>query len=134
MPPTNVKQIGKTSSLAMTLCGVLKDILLVVTSMIIFLDLVKPMQAFGYSIALAGLVYYRIGGEQLKEYASQGQRAWADYGMRHPGARRAIAGVGIILLLVLTAVTIHSSGVLPREYYDSAQSRINEYLAKGDQP
>lgn len=40
----------------MTLSGVLKDILLVMCSMLIFRDPVSGVQAFGYTIALAGLV------------------------------------------------------------------------------
>lgn len=59
-------QIGKTSSLVMTLSGVLKDILLVVASMMIFHDPVSGLQAFGYSIALGGLVYYKLGSDKLK--------------------------------------------------------------------
>ncbi|KAI9932437.1 hypothetical protein MW887_008678 [Aspergillus wentii] len=57
--------IGKTSALVLTLSGVLKDILLVVASMVIFRDPVTPLQVVGYGIALGGLVYYKLG---LKEY------------------------------------------------------------------
>ena len=64
----------------MTLSGVLKDILLVAASMLIFRDPVSPLQGFGYSIALCGLIYYKLGGEKMKEYMGSGQRAWADYG------------------------------------------------------
>jgi hypothetical protein len=58
-------QIGKTSALVLTLSGVLKDILLVVASMVIFQDPVTLVQAFGYGIALMGLVYYRLGAEGI---------------------------------------------------------------------
>ncbi len=47
--------------------GVLKDILLVVASMAIFGDPVTLQQYFGYSIALAGLVYYKLGAEKLQQ-------------------------------------------------------------------
>lgn len=50
----------------MTLSGVLKDILLVGASMMIFRDPVSGLQAFGYSIALGGLVYYKLGADKLK--------------------------------------------------------------------
>ncbi|KAA8641301.1 solute carrier 35 member [Aspergillus tanneri] len=53
--------IGKTSAVVLTMAGILKDILLVVASMVIFLDPVTMQQFFGYSIALAGLVYYKLG-------------------------------------------------------------------------
>ncbi|OCK74126.1 TPT-domain-containing protein [Lepidopterella palustris CBS 459.81] len=62
--------IGKTSVVALTLLGVLKNILLVVASMIIFLDPVTHLQFFGYSLALGGLVYYKLGGEKITAYIS----------------------------------------------------------------
>lgn len=80
--------IGKTSSLVLTLSGVLKDILLVFASMIIFQDPVSLLQAFGYSIALGGLVYYKLGAEKLKEYLAGGSRAWAEFGQTRPAARK----------------------------------------------
>jgi multidrug transporter EmrE-like cation transporter len=54
----------------MTLSGVLKDILLVVASMIIFRDPVTAVQFFGYSLALGGLIYFKLGGERIKHYLS----------------------------------------------------------------
>ncbi|KAK7970348.1 hypothetical protein PG996_001221 [Apiospora saccharicola] len=53
--------IGKTSALAMNLTGILKAILLVVASMLIWGAPVTLMQAFGYSIALVGMFYYSLG-------------------------------------------------------------------------
>ena len=89
--------IGKTSSLVLTLSGVLKDILLVFASMLLFKDPVSLLQAFGYSIALGGLIYYKLGGEKLKEYLGQGAMAWAQFGQARPVARK---------LMVLGAVCI----------------------------
>ncbi len=62
---------------------------------------VTPLQMFGYSIALGGLVYYKLGAEKLKEYFSQGGRAWADYGVRHPVLRKMMIFVGILLFVFL---------------------------------
>ncbi|KAG0643949.1 triose-phosphate transporter family-domain-containing protein [Tuber brumale] len=59
--------IGKTSSLILTLCGVLKDILLVCASMIIWGNPVTILQFFGYSIALSGLLYYKLGADKISE-------------------------------------------------------------------
>ncbi|KAI1420814.1 triose-phosphate transporter family-domain-containing protein [Xylaria sp. FL1777] len=59
--------IGKTSAVVLTMSGVLKDILLVVASLLIFGDPVTLQQYFGYSIALAGLVYYKLGAEKLQQ-------------------------------------------------------------------
>lgn len=102
-------QIGRTSALVLTLSGVLKDILLVLASMLIFKDPVSPLQAFGYSIALGGLVYYKLGGEKLKGYVTDGQRQWAEYGQRAPVMRKVIlAGLGLLFLFVLLG------GIAPR--------------------
>lgn len=100
----------------MTLSGVLKDILLVVASMLIFRDPVSPLQAFGYSIALCGLVYYKLGADKMKEYLGQGQRAWADYGVRHPALRKLIVFGLVIFTLFLLLGGISFSGALPAQY------------------
>nr|POE93407.1 putative sugar phosphate/phosphate translocator [Quercus suber] len=108
--------IGKTSSLVMTLSGVLKDILLVAASMFIFGDPVTPLQAFGYTIALCGLVYYKLGAEKLKEYYGQGQRAWTDYGVRQPAVRRVIIFAIILVVVVLLLLGVQQSGLVPDGY------------------
>ncbi|KAI8846397.1 hypothetical protein BC829DRAFT_398802 [Chytridium lagenaria] len=51
--------IGKTSSLVMCLSGVLKDIILVVASVLIWWTTVTRLQMAGYATALAGLVWYK---------------------------------------------------------------------------
>ncbi|KAH7097344.1 TPT-domain-containing protein [Auriculariales sp. MPI-PUGE-AT-0066] len=51
--------IGVGSGLILTLAGVLKDIILVTSSVLIFGTPIAPLQILGYSIALAGLVLYR---------------------------------------------------------------------------
>ncbi|GIJ87880.1 hypothetical protein Asppvi_006793 [Aspergillus pseudoviridinutans] len=93
--------IGKTSSLVMTLCGVLKDILLVAASMMIWQTPVTGLQFFGYSIALIGLVYYKLGGDKLKEYAGQANRSWAEYGANHPAQRKSIIIGAVVLIFFL---------------------------------
>lgn len=80
--------IGKTSSLVMTLCGVLKDILLVAASMFIWSTPVTGLQFFGYSLALVGLVYYKLGGDKIREYTGQANRAWVEYGNNRPAQRK----------------------------------------------
>jgi len=57
-----VMLIRKTSSLVVTLSGVIKDILLVVLSMLLFGNPVTGLQFFGYGIALVGLTAYKSGG------------------------------------------------------------------------
>ncbi|KAI9144889.1 triose-phosphate transporter [Paraphysoderma sedebokerense] len=61
--------IGCTSSLVLTLSGVLKDILLIAFSMIMFHSRTTMTQVFGYSIALVALVKYKTTNMDLrKEY------------------------------------------------------------------
>ncbi|RPA81075.1 TPT-domain-containing protein [Ascobolus immersus RN42] len=108
--------IGKTSSLVLTLCGVLKDILLVVASIMIWGTIVTWLQMFGYSIALGGLVYYKLGGDKLRESYVQlrtnGARAWDEYGQKYPVWRKAaVAGGGFFfLLLIIGGVLFPRSG------------------------
>lgn len=51
--------------------GILKDILLVVSSILLFGDPVTGQQFLGYSIALGGLVYYKLGSEALQTLAQE---------------------------------------------------------------
>ncbi|KAH7098383.1 TPT-domain-containing protein [Auriculariales sp. MPI-PUGE-AT-0066] len=51
--------IGVGSGLILTLAGVLKDIILVTSSVLMFRTPIAPVQIFGYSIALAGLVIFK---------------------------------------------------------------------------
>jgi drug/metabolite transporter (DMT)-like permease len=122
--------IGKTSSLVLTLSGVLKDILLVFASMIIFRDPVSLTQAFGYAIALAGLIYYKLGADKLKEYVGQGQRSWAEYGTRHPALKKLI-----VLGLVLTTFILILGGLAPTyapelDPVKGAKSAVNSLIGK----
>ncbi|KAL6849431.1 hypothetical protein ACO1O0_008971 [Amphichorda felina] len=57
--------IGRTSGLVMTLTGILKSILLVITSVLLWRTPVTLLQSAGYSTALAGLVYYSLGQDQF---------------------------------------------------------------------
>jgi len=120
--------IGRTSSLVLTLSGVLKDILLVIASMVVFLDPVSGLQAFGYSIALGGLVYYKLGGEKIKGYVSESQRSWTDYGVRHPLMRRLIViGLAFLGMFVILGGLAPQ---LPAEYKESARTRITSLLGE----
>jgi hypothetical protein len=62
MVTDKVPQIGKTSSLVLTLSGVLKNIMIVFASMLFYHDTVTGIQFVGFSIALGGLAYYQLGG------------------------------------------------------------------------
>ncbi|KAL2021126.1 hypothetical protein VTK56DRAFT_7432 [Thermocarpiscus australiensis] len=116
--------IGKTSSLVLTLCGVLKDVMLVVASMIIWGTQVTSLQFFGYSIALAGMIYYKLGYEAIKGYAGEASRQWAEFGNNRPILRRIS-----IILLVLMAVFALLGGLAPASAYDATEY-LNEAKTK----
>lgn len=77
--------------------------------MVIFHDPVSGLQAFGYSIALGGLLYYKLGGEKMKGYVAEGQRSWQEYGARQPVMRKII-----IFGLIFLGLFIVLGGVAPR--------------------
>ena len=81
----------------MTLCGVLKDILLIIASMVIWHTQVTKLQFFGYSLALLGLIYYKLGGEKIREYTGQIGRSWSEYGQNKPIQRKLVVLCGIAL-------------------------------------
>lgn len=60
---------------------------------------VSGLQFFGYSIALGGLLYYRLGTEKLKDYGGRAARSWAEYGVQHPAMRKMLV-FGLMLLTV----------------------------------
>jgi hypothetical protein len=60
---------------------------------------VTPLQFFGYSIALGGMVYYKLGYEQIKGHIADANRQWADFGARKPVLRK-------VTVLVATAFLI----------------------------
>ncbi|KAJ6113007.1 sugar phosphate/phosphate translocator [Penicillium capsulatum] len=92
--------IGKTSAVVLTMAGILKDILLVAASMMIFRDPVTPQQFFGYSIALGGLVYYKLGAEKVQTLATDVRLQVGEYRRSNPAKAKGIA-IGAVLSVVL---------------------------------
>ncbi|GAA6013185.1 hypothetical protein JCM10207_006198 [Rhodosporidiobolus poonsookiae] len=60
--------IGCASSLVLTLSGVLKDVLLVAGSVVLFGTPVTLIQVFGYGIALTGLFIFKTSPEVMAGY------------------------------------------------------------------
>jgi drug/metabolite transporter (DMT)-like permease len=118
--------IGRTSSLVLTLCGVLKDILLVFASMFLFRDPVSLLQAFGYAIALCGLIYYKLGAETIKEYLGAGGMAWAEFGATRPAARKLL-----VFAMLLVTLFVLLGGLAPRLAPDASASALNWVSDKG---
>lgn len=92
--------IGKTSSLVLTLCGVLKDIILVGASMLIWGTQVSALQFFGYAIALGGLVYYKLGADQIIGSFDVAARSWSEFGSKRPATRKAVV-IGSVLVVFI---------------------------------
>lgn len=111
----------------MTLCGVLKDILLVGASIAIWGTHISGLQYFGYSIALGGLVYYKLGAATIKAQLSEGSRAWAEYGAKRPIARKLIVFGGALALLFVLMI-----GLAPTVGYDP--KALTSVLREGDKP
>ncbi|EHA47447.1 hypothetical protein MCOR07_009041 [Pyricularia oryzae] len=105
----SVMLIGKTSSLVLTLSGILKNILLIVVAVLFYAEKVSLMQFVGYSIALGALTYYSLGWDVIKSRsvaAADWTRAMfsssGDAGLS-PAVRRAlILGVVMLLLVLVT--------------------------------
>jgi hypothetical protein len=57
----------------MSLCGVLKNILLVIASVLIWGTVVSGLQVLGYTIATLGLIYYGVGYEGIQTYYAVSQ-------------------------------------------------------------
>lgn len=97
----------------MTLCGVLKNILLVVASVLIWGTIIMPIQIFGYAIALAGLVYYGVGYEGIQTYYTNSQqfveKIWENQKQataKDMVIRRIVFTLLIMLVIVLVLMAI----------------------------
>ncbi|KAF3015922.1 solute carrier 35 member [Neopestalotiopsis sp. 37M] len=96
--------IGKTSAVVLTMSGVLKDILLVVASMVIFGDPVTGQQYFGYGIALAGLTYYKLGAEKMNAMVTDARLYVNETRRNNPARVKVIvlcAALGVVTLITL---------------------------------
>ena len=116
-----VSQIGKTSSLVLTLAGILKAILLVAFAVVFRGEESSPLQAAGYTVALFGLVYYSLGRDQLRTLSSSIAAKVAggfDDGRVSPLVRRT-AAVAAVLVVVLVVLGIRGGGGAPVETPDA---------------
>ena len=86
----------------------LKDILLVMASLWIFGDPVTLIQYFGYSIALGGLMYYKLGGDKMRQVGTDTRLAIGSFQRDNPVAAKAI-----MVCTVLGAVLLFAYGCWP---------------------
>ena len=109
-------QIGKTSSLVLTLCGVLKNISLIGASMLIWGTVVTPMQFFGNGMAMAGLLYYKLGAEKVQSYVEHARSRYT----KAPVLSKAIVTTLLVIsCLALSVGVVASCGISfdVREYW-----------------
>lgn len=102
--------IGKTSSLVLTLSGVLKDILLVVASILIWHTQVTNLQFFGFSIALGGLVYYKLGSQMIRDLVGSSvdlPRSKQDL-VALPVWKKAVGIAVVVLVCLFSLMTVYS--------------------------
>ncbi|KAF6805369.1 duf250 domain membrane protein [Colletotrichum musicola] len=128
---SSVFLIGKTSGLVMTLTGILKNILLIIASVIIWQTSVTLMQFVGYSVALFGLVIYSTGWDQLKT-SGQGavarvRNAWnsqaLDEGRLSPLVRRALFfGLLVFITLMLVVGFAYKGSSAPSDWLANAST------------
>lgn len=88
---------------------------------------VSALQFFGYSIALGGLVYYKLGADQIKDYAGKAGRSWTEYGNTNPAMRKAIVfGAGLLFVFLLLG------GLAPSYAGDNVSiARVKDMLGSG---
>ncbi|KAJ3195648.1 hypothetical protein HK101_011463 [Irineochytrium annulatum] len=94
--------IGKTSSLVLCLSGVLKDIILVALSILIWQTTVTPLQFFGYALALGGLVVYKSGGLPKTETVNEVVASYL--GASNLRAKKAFLSAGAVAALISTVI------------------------------
>lgn len=90
--------------------------------MLIFHDPVTGQQFFGYSIALVGLTYYKLGPEKIQSLATDIRLHSAEYRQKNP-ARTKIIGIFAILAVVTWAFWI----------WDPVSGDYSSYVKTGGQ-
>lgn len=89
---------------------------------------VSLTQFFGYSVALGGLLYYKLGAEQLKQHISQAGRSWSEFGVNRPVTRKLI-----VFGLVITTILILLGGLGPTYAPEQAQ-RVQDFMSNAGLP
>lgn len=104
--------IGKTSSLVLTLCGVLKNCGIIFASIVLFGTHITGLQWIGYSIATLGLIYYSLGMGGILQLWENGQALWELRGDNLRGRNLTIIiGVACVSIFLLVALWT-SNGVM----------------------
>ncbi len=69
--------IGKTSALTMNVSGVIKDWLIILSSMWIFKSILTKLNTIGFTIAFTGVILYNYMRRRLKEQQEQEEKKYS---------------------------------------------------------
>jgi hypothetical protein len=120
----------------MTLCGVLKNILLVVASVLIWGTIVNGLQIFGYGIALAGLVYYSVGYEGIQTYytvtKTYAKKLWEGHPDSAAASRSLLIRKALLICMYATIALVLITGIAIRS--GRAPQFITELTGKFSDP
>ena len=86
-----------------------------------------PLQLFGYTIALGGLLYYKLGMDTLREYTSKASRSWGEFGATNPIKRRFLiigASVAVVFLLLTQVMSYGPNEALLKGYLPGGTSPV----------
>jgi len=123
--------IGKTSGLVLTLCGALKNILIVAVSIVIWGTIITSLQVFGYGIATVGLVYYGLGWKGVNDLWTSVKEKSESAGLR--GWRLTAAmGAGAVIFFLLVVTLNQSAFVMDGVASGEAGSGLLEWWRGGN--
>lgn len=108
----------------LTLTGILKSILLVIISVVIWRTPITLVQSFGYTIAVLGLAYYSLGYDQVvalyemaTAWLASSYNQYTQLQGGSPGAQGfltkryiMVGGLGIITIVMLAMITFSTYG------------------------
>lgn len=94
--------------------------MLVAASMLIWGTQVTALQFFGYGIALAGMVYYKLGYDTLKGYAGEAGRNWGEFGQNRPALRKIIVITAVVMFVFVLLGGV-APAVAPEYTFNAAE-------------
>lgn len=82
---------------------------------------------FGYSIAIGGMLWYRLGAEQLKGHFATAGRHWAEFGSNRPVTRKLVifAGAAAMFFILLSGLApTYAPEYDPKNYINAAKNAV----------
>jgi hypothetical protein len=69
--------------------------------MILWKTSVSNLQFSGYAISLAGLIYYKLGADQLKASFETAKMNWTTFNAKHPIIKTIIAVFSVVIIIFI---------------------------------